>query len=220
MNTPVLLFDNEQERSSLTAIYNSAKDDAQSVLNLYNGLGLTALTSAEFPRLFNDTPALIFDKLTGGNGLSISGIQVDKNKAIDIIVKPDGYAPLLAAIEAYKGRAMAGYEGVNARQNIVVSRITDYFKLSAGAVALSDVLVTQLANTGKYYTSTDKGIAHAAFAQAVVAAFFTTGVCHHYGTPSPNDCASRLKQIIGDTVEAICLQSQTYRPKFRNWPER
>ncbi len=78
-------------------IENIAKTYIQDIVNDYLGLNIGSLGASNLQPLFSNPVELIFDKMTAGN-LTLNGFKVSKQKAMELIEKPDGYSELLNKI--------------------------------------------------------------------------------------------------------------------------
>ncbi len=74
------------------------------VLVAYNAMDIGKLTGAEFKAMVLSPEETVFDKMTGGEPVSIMGFAVDKTKAIEMIVKPNGYSDFIVARNTLKSK--------------------------------------------------------------------------------------------------------------------
>ena len=128
------------------------------VLEAYKVLGLEDLSSAEFQPLLQSPKFVVFDKMTGGQPVSIAGLKVNKAKAMDILDKPDGYDELLELIEKYK---------VEKSQFVNQASLVE---IVDGAVVPKQSAIDKAEEDAKRYAETSAQLKRLAFGQAVIAA--------------------------------------------------
>lgn len=205
-----LIYTNQSERESLQYGYDAAKDATQAVVDVYNEMELDPLTEQEFPRLFTDTEVLVFDKITGGT-LTLQGVQLDKAKALEIVVKPSGYSSLIAAIENLRTNAREQGFGTF---RFDIRSITGYFKLTSGTtVTFSTLLQSQYDDAGKCYVSSDRAKAMFGFAQDIVTAFFARGIDQYGGDSTP--MGMPIGDIVANTINWLNYDTESFVPNVR-----
>lgn len=206
MPTPVLVHEATSTRQDYLASWAAAKSAVQSIVTQYDALGLAALTPSEFPRLFNDTEGLIFDKITGGD-LEMGGITISRNEAIKMVQKPAGYEALLSAIETLGKTALQGYGVFENRVTFQLGSISSVFLLDGtNTVQYSSYVQSAIDKWGKTFASTTNSIAVYNFLQDVVAAYFSRGLHNTYKAPlrhgipdyNPIEILAGLIHVIND----------------------
>lgn len=76
-------------------------NDFKSIVKAFNSFGYEPLKSNELQRLFNDIKGLVFDKVTKGQNISIGEIEIEKEKAIEFIKKPEGLNELINQVSTF-----------------------------------------------------------------------------------------------------------------------
>jgi hypothetical protein len=148
----------------------------QEVVNDYLKLGVGTLYPAEFSRLFKQPIELIFDKITGGE-LAISGIKVDKKKAIEIIDKPNGYQIFLDKLSNTMSylttQSIAGLY-----RTVTVENLTTFFVLNESCeVKINDDIKAPLQNSFKKYATSIKAKKLYEFSRAVIDKYNELEIC-------------------------------------------
>ena len=139
-------------------------------------MGIADLLPEDLKYLFQKPVDLIFDKMTGGQ-LYIGGVQVNKEKAIEILVKPVGYDTFLAlhadTIKQLKGELLYPHKSYPVTPN----NIDDYFELDEVlTVSLKQSMKDKIKTSHEYYAKSDQAKKMLAFAQAVIAAYDAQGI--------------------------------------------
>lgn len=209
----VLIHTNNNEVSGVTAMYQQYKAAAQTVLDAYNSMELDALTAQELPLLFTDTKSLIFDKVTGGE-VSISGVKLDKSKAIEIIAKPTGYDELLASIDQFGEKCIVGFTDPygNASLRTRKEQVAQFVTIDGnGVLVYTAYTQNQISKAGKYYAKSDRAKAEYEFAQAVANKFFELGLDRYCG----QEDKMGLHTTVGDAIESINPEAQTMQLNYK-----
>ena len=141
-------FDTEMHRQNRIASI------MQSVVLMFNGLGLPALTAEEFPSLFEDAECLVYDKMTNGQQVSIAGLTVHKHKAMELLIKPEGYERLIEFINSIK---KDGFEAI-AHTGDKPAPIGAYrsFELVNGVVTLKESELERWRNQFSIYAVSER----------------------------------------------------------------
>lgn len=199
-----LIITDASEAASYAYMWGKAKEAVQAVLTLYTATGLPALNNAEFPKLFNDTDNLLFDKMTGGAGGSLTfgtgegavSLPVDRAQAMALLTKPTGYNALITGIQTLREAVMKGWTDgrIAARFNIV--KIEQYFKIDGGGLLqFSDKHAALIAEHGKVYIRTAPAKAMHSFTEQVVALYYEMEL-HTYSRTSTSDPINVLQAVI------------------------
>jgi len=218
---PVLIKDGIPQRKIYFDLWNAVIPRIQNIVDLYDALGFDNLTPAEFPRLFNDLPRLVFEKTTGGT-LSIGGIPVNPAAAIQMIAKPEGYEALEAAIAQLDADAKADKfsASLDRKAQFYLPNITGYFVLEENnTVQLSPTLKTQLDRQFKWYATTEKQIGAVEVCKAAVAKFFELGLDTHFkgyiNTNQGPNCIVNMIQLALHGVD-IDTQQPIFKAELQN----
>ena len=84
--------------------YSVLLPEMNQVLTAYEAMGIGHLDSETLRNAVNSPEEFVFDKMTKGEPVTIMGFAVDKAKAIEIIVKPNGYNSFMDTIKALKAK--------------------------------------------------------------------------------------------------------------------
>jgi hypothetical protein len=162
---PVLISFNEQLYKQKIAAFETYASIMQKVVETFAALTLPALTIIDLQSLFHDPVSMVFDKMTNGQPVSIAGLQVDKIKAMELLIKPGGYEELLDTVAESK-KAIAHHQYDFARFNI--SSIADCFDMVDGAILLKPLKEAELKESCNAYAKTDNAKKMLAFTQTIV----------------------------------------------------
>lgn len=166
-NDPILIHFDESGYDNKKAEFETIATALQQAVTAYNTLGLADLATSDLSNLFLKTEELIFDKMTDGEPVSIAGLQVDKVKAMEILMKPSGYENLLATIESLKASLQNGpYNGI--RIQLTKAFIETNYELDEGNIVFKSSANTALENTFKHYATTPLAKKMYVLAQAIL----------------------------------------------------
>lgn len=142
--------------------YKTAKEDFESKTSLlqqivaaYNVLNLPALSTQEFYSLILNPTEVVFDKMTGGEPVSIAGLHVDKKKAFELLIKPTGYDALLSTIESVFAQLKTNF-WLFKNTPVNKNNVSRFFELdSDGNVSMISALDEQVKEYYTYYATSD-----------------------------------------------------------------
>lgn len=225
--TPLHISTIEYFASQFKKNWDLTKNEVQKVIDLYNVTGLPALNSADLHGLFNDTENLLYDKLTGnekahltiGTGTDRGHLAIDRTKAMEMLIKPNGYNELLqgitAAIKVLKNPFAPG-AAFDVRIN--PEQIKDCFVIDEnGALQFTDNVSNEIEEAGKIYVKTEKGQAVYSFLQKVTDAYFECGLDKFKGVPSVRTLPGEMiSKIIEGGIQSIDLDNKTFKPVVVN----
>lgn len=151
---PVLIhIDSEKQQTiinrleALLPFYNNA-------LKEYSKLNIDALSPDELPRLFNDTDILIFDKQLADKPMSLGGLSLNKEKAMELVEKPEGFIHLKTAVAVVYERTKEFNESSDYR---IGSLALDKLQLnSKGEFEISFATLTDVKERCSYYASSER----------------------------------------------------------------
>ncbi len=174
----VLMFTDKTQFDNSIAGHSIHLGALNAVLAAYEEMKLPELTGAEFISLVQQPEIVVFDKMTNGGAVEIMGMQVDKQKAIELILKPSGYEEMIGLIAAYK-------KAVNWDYHLhKVDIVNDQ-------VVLSQSVIDAETEASKVYAKTEKEKQLFQFAQAVIGA-----ANEAFGEGSPYDLGELVQNII------------------------
>jgi len=218
-----LIFTDTAKNAKHSANWNTAKAAVQAVIDLYEDTSLPALVTGELSPLLNDTDNFLFNKMTGGQGATLTfgedeeavSLPIPTEQAKNIVGKPSGYNELMAGIEDLAKKSLAGW-GIqgDGKASFSIAEIASCFIIDgAGLLQFSTSLTTLISNYGKYYIKTAIAKKLHAFAGDVVAAFFENDL-HESISYLPGGDALDLRQIIDMTITSIKLSGETFVPNY------
>ena len=100
----ILMKLDKRKVSELSNQYSLLIPELNQVLNAYNEMKIGELDTETLKDIINSPEEIVFVKITKGEPLTIMGIAVDKIKAMDIIVKPNGYHAFIESIKVLKSK--------------------------------------------------------------------------------------------------------------------
>lgn len=154
---PVLMFTDKRKFDEMIASHSVHLGALNAVLAAYEEMKLPELTGAEFISLVQQPGTVVFDKMTNGGAVEIMGMQVDKQKAMELILKPSGYEEMIELITVYKKAANWDY---HLHKVDVLNR----------EIVLSQSVIDAETEASKVYAKTEKEKQLFQFAQAVIGA--------------------------------------------------
>lgn len=153
----VLMFTDKRKFDEMIASQSIHLGALNAVLAAYEEMKLPELTGAEFISLVQQPGTVVFDKMTNGGAVEIMGMQVDKQKAMELILKPSGYDEMMELITVYKKAANWDF---HLHKVDVVN----------GEVVLHQSVIDKETEDSKVYAKTEKEKQLFQFAQAVIGA--------------------------------------------------
>lgn len=148
--------------------YNRIGSILQGIISNYNALGFGNLVDSELVQLFNNPIEFIFDKMTGGEQVSIAGVEVHKEKAIDILKKPIGYEALIAQLNEFKLKGVGVELSITPRR-VTGSTIAGIYTIDLnGDIVLKASFDAQLKEQYKKYAKTERAKKMLEFAQSII----------------------------------------------------
>jgi len=97
MNPILIRHDCEKNETILTNL-KKLLPEYQAVITAYNKLGLAKIQNGELELLFADPETFVFDKQIADAPLSLAGLPINKQKAMEIVEKPAGFEDLKDAL--------------------------------------------------------------------------------------------------------------------------
>lgn len=165
----------------------------QSVIDAYNSMQLPALNNDDFQRLFTETNDLIFDKMTAGETLHIAGLKLHKDKAFEILHKPDGYEAFANELE---NALKIIKQGNGNALSVLPQYIKNYYELDElGNVAVKASFIKQIEKQYKRYVTSDAANSVFQFANFVIDKCNELGLTA-YAKHDPNGFGSFIEKII------------------------
>lgn len=219
---PVLIHVSQEEKIRVQTKYEDTMEALQSVLDKYNAitlkdsegepLSIAPLTKEEFPTLFADPESVLFEKLTGGNPIVISGIELDAKKALEIIKKPAGYVDFLEALKHLQ------HLSTEPNNNILVgcnnsSTVQCYFTIdgNGSTVELAQKALDEIEKAGKHYARTDKAIAMYEFTKEAIELFKSKGLDKSFGVIGSADA---IITVLKNSIDTIKWNDDSWKPNY------
>lgn len=184
----LLMFTDIQKFNEEIARHSIHMDKLNAILMAYGVMNLSTLTGTEFIELVNHPGKVVFDKMTNGQPFEINGMQIDKTKAIELILKPAGYKEMIELIEGFKQIPNWSYHLIEVD---VVN----------GEVVLNQSVIDKETEASKVYAKTDKEKQLFQFVQGVVAAANAA-----FGEGSPYN----LAQLVEKTIYTLATPTGTF----------
>ena len=175
---PVLMFTDKRKFEEMIASHSIHLGALNAVLAAYEEMKLPELMGAEFISLVQQPGTVVFDKMTNGGAVEIMGMQVDKQKAMELILKPSGYEEMIELITVYK--KTANWDSHLHKVDIV-----------NGEVVLHQSVIDKETEDSKVYAKTDKEKQAFQFAHAVIDAANKA-----FGDGMPYDLSELIKRIV------------------------
>lgn len=147
-NTP-LFNDRMKERNKIC-------DSLNLIAEAYNQLGLPPLLSNEIVSLVTNTDSLIFHKMTDGGNVSLGGLDLHPEKALELLKKPVGYEALIETINNHKKEFKTHY--------------LNQYEIKDGEVVLIDAMVNKQREDCSLFATTEEHKRRLDFANAIKAA--------------------------------------------------
>lgn len=186
-------FDESAYKKEKQVIENIAANLLQPVVEQYHGLGIEPLMPAELQKLFSTPADLVFDKITGGN-LSIGNVAVEKEKAIAMVSKPDGYEKMLQMIDSVWGN-LKGERRQPGNAPINSQNIASFFILNdSKEVVLNPAIDEKLKAWYQKFAASEKAVAAFNFSTAFIS------LCQQH---SINKLGAIHKESIGTFINEL-----------------
>ena len=219
---PILVRTLDLVAEQTARVWDKAKADLNSLLDDYKATGLPALTNDELPRLFADTSALMYDKITGGGHTHLqmeegSKMKVDKAAALAILQKPGGYKELLESVQHYNSTGHKFYSEGQRNCGFAVKDIPKYFVIDdAGNLQYSTETVNILEAAGTCYIKTEKGADFYQFTQDIAASFFANNIDKHLNYKGPKMSLDVLYDKLDHVMKELDYTTKQAVPLFTN----
>lgn len=221
--TPVLIWVDKVAKNDISQKFETIKNELQKVLDAYNSIrstnpengkeptSLPILETQEFVDLFEAKETLLFDKLTKGNGIIVSGVALNKTKALEIIEKPEGWEPLVKMLEALNTIPKDGHALSHVRSYFTSSTITKYFIVSEDGqtIGYSEAYNSYLEGVGKHYAKSPKAIAMHEFTKEAIHIFREKGLDKSFGIKGED----AMIDVIRNTIHKINWSDGTFVPR-------
>jgi len=117
---PLIHF-KEQEYSNKLSRYTFCIVHIKTLMNTFNELNLEKIEFNEVPALLKNPVAFVYDKMAQGQPAFLAGMPINKEKAMEILIKPDGYEALLKKVEDYIKYSNANAEAKDIAENFEVN---------------------------------------------------------------------------------------------------
>jgi len=154
----------------------------QPVVDAYTSMCLPTLSGSDLDGLVNNTDIFLYDKLTGGNpaflkvgdGATSTEIEVNKQQAMALLKKPEGYAAFMQALTTFKSKHAAQHIGGVARPFGVhwqLKYVAEVFSIEGDVVRVSEERIKAIEEMNKVYITSDKANRVLDFVNDVVAAY-------------------------------------------------
>jgi hypothetical protein len=139
--------------------YESLITDLQQAVDSYNALGFQPLAKEEFSRLFNDFEVLVFDKMTEGKPIVMGGLEIHKDKALEILKKPAGYEGMKHFVDKAKQSLKSAEFTHPLNKSIAVSNVGIFYELNdAGLVQFNALKDEELKRLNTKIAASDNAI--------------------------------------------------------------
>lgn len=191
--------------------WNAAFAEVQNVLQLYRATGLPALQNDELGSLFTNTTELLYNKLAGGNAhlfTTEGSIEVDKEAALGIIKKPEGFDELDEAITEYVGNGAKQYNDGYGNIGFAVHDLDKYFRLDdMGDLQFTEAHKAAMEEYGNQYIKTQRGLDVYKFTQDIVAAYFANNMDKHLPRKGKMKIGT-LTEYLSNVMQGIDLEKK------------
>jgi hypothetical protein len=168
----ILISNNTSKYSSIIYSLEKTGEVLQEIVTTYNFLGLLPLNSEDFFNLISNPAELVFDKMSNGEDISIGGLKVDKQKAIEIILKPKGYNELLAKIEEIFKRISESEYWISYK-NIPVTKqnVQKFYVINNGSISINSTCNLEIKELCKLYAKSDASKQAYSLATSLISVF-------------------------------------------------
>ena len=142
-------------------------------------------------------------------------MAVDKEHALDVIQKPDGYDDLVDAIANYAEDGHKMYADAYGREGFAVADVGKYFMIdAAGDLQYTPQQIKAIEEAGNQYIKTGKGQDTYQFTQDIARSFFDHNMdqhLHYRGKVS----AENLFAFLSEVMDGINLDTKELIPIHR-----
>ena len=208
---PILVRKIEHFNTQNKSRWNDAFTEIQNVLDLYNATGLPALGNDELGGLFTNTTDVLYNKLAGGSAhlfTTEGSVEVDKEVALNIIKKPEGFDELQEAVENYVGNGTKHYGDAYGKIGFNVAVLDKYFMLdSKGKLQFTKEHLAAMEDYGNQYIKTQRGQDVYKFTQDVVAAYFANNMDKHLPRKGKMNIET-LTEYLSNVMQGIDLEKK------------
>jgi len=219
---PLLVTKIDRIADQVKQVWLLAINDLAALMGLYKATGLPGLSTDELPRLFADTDALLYEKITGGGHTHVSmedggKMKIDKAVALAILQKPVGYAALLAGIKAYIGNGSKYYKIGARAAGFPVNEVVLNLQLDgAGNVQFTERVEEIIEAAGCCFVKTPKGLDIANFCHGIADQYFACRMDEHVRLNGNKISVDYLFEKIKECMSEIDYDTQTAILTFRN----
>ncbi|MBL7869937.1 MAG: hypothetical protein JNM71_18145 [Flavobacterium lindanitolerans] len=149
----LLSFD-EQNYIEQKSAYESISLNIQKCISSFNDLQIGKINTDDLLKLLTDPVGLVYDKITNGEAISIAGLKINKQKAMDIIEKPIGYDLFLSnvkfAVESLRNNENNNIQAINLNNIGLIYKIDE-----SGNVVLTTKMDEMIKERNKKYATSD-----------------------------------------------------------------
>ena len=149
----LLSFD-EQNYLEQKGVYENISLNIQECISSFNALEIGNIYPKDFLKLLTDPVGLAYDKITNGEEISIAGLKINKQKAMDIIEKPIGYDAFLnsvrLAVDSFKNHGYTDIQPINLNNILSIYEIDE-----SGNVQVTEKMDENLKERNKKYATSD-----------------------------------------------------------------
>ncbi len=224
-----LFISEEANKQHNQRAWNEQRDNLQAIADAYHKIGLPRLLPEELAPLVSDTSVFMYKKLTGDENVQMvigdtdKRIPIEMSKAMELTAKPQGYTELQTLIEQVKTKLVNGIPIDGAR---IFARIIDFksigklFQMDGdGKVCITEYLAGLIDEFGNSYITSKKGLAMLAFAEAVEAAFISSGVCDmNFGQGDPQHALNAVFERWDKRAKGF-VRNPRFLAQDRQWNE-
>lgn len=185
---PVLMFTDTIQFNERIAQHSIHLGSLNAILAAYEVMRLPELNGEEFISLVQQPGTVVFEKMTNGGAAEIMGMQVDKEKAMELILKPDGYDEMYSLIQVYKQASNWSYH-------------LHKVDLVNGEIVLHQSVIDSETKSSKVYAKTEKEKQLFQFVQGVIAA-----ANEAFG----EGCPYKLEELVQTTIKTVARPTGTF----------
>lgn len=159
--TPVLLAFDESKFATQKEGAEILINEVQNIVDTFNAFGFEPLKNNELHTLFFNPNELLFDKVTKGQPISISGIEIDKVKAMEFIKKPEGYE----TFESKKSNVVKKVQDIGTDYHLKNAKtfskdnIKNVFEIDVkGIVSIKQIIFDELKRSNELYATSPEAV--------------------------------------------------------------